>query len=162
RIPLRSIQATTAFANPQETSDHSIWGGTPPCQNVIHSPICMTANLTPGFLAIHSDRMENLRDTVFDWLRANPLQPLEQEVFLVQSNGVAEWIKVSMAEQLGVCSGIHVTLPARFLWDAYRAVLGPAQVPPRSAYDRQALTWRLMQLLPGLLDRPAFAPLKYF
>lgn len=49
----------------------------------------MTSNLAPGLLAIHSDRMEHLRDTVCGWLQANPLGPLEQETFLVQSNGVA-------------------------------------------------------------------------
>ncbi|MVW64189.1 exodeoxyribonuclease V subunit gamma [Massilia sp. NEAU-DD11] len=122
----------------------------------------MTSNLAPGLLAIHSDRMEHLRDTVFGWLRANPLRPLEQETFLVQSNGVAEWLKVSMAEQMGVCSGVQVTLPARFLWRVYRQVLGPQGVPRRSPYDRLPLTWRLMQLLPALIDEPAFAPLAYF
>jgi exodeoxyribonuclease V gamma subunit len=122
----------------------------------------MTSNLASGFLAIHSDRMENLRDTVFGWLRANPLLPLEQEVFLVQSNGIAEWLKVSMAEQMGVCSGLHVTLPARFLWQTYRQVLGARGVPRHSPYDRHPLTWRLMQLLPTLLDQPSFAPLAYF
>jgi exodeoxyribonuclease V gamma subunit len=106
--------------------------------------------------------MENLRDTVFGWLHANPLHPLDQEVFLVQSNGVAEWLKMSMAEQTGVCSGVQVTLPARFLWQAYRQVLGPESVPRRSPYDRQPLTWRLMQLLPTLLDEPGFSPLAYF
>lgn len=122
----------------------------------------MTSNLAPGLLAIHSDRMENLRDTVFGWLQANPLGPLEQEIFLVQSNGVAEWLKVSMAEQMGVCSGVKVTLPARFLWQVYRQVLGPHGVPRRSPYDRQPLTWRLMQLLPALIGEPVFAPLAYF
>ena len=122
----------------------------------------MASNLAPGFLAIHSDRMEHLRDTVFGWLQANPLQPLEQEVFLVQSNGVAEWLKMSMADQMGVCSGVEVTLPARFLWQAYRQVLGPRRVPRHSPFDRQPLTWRLMQVLPGLLGEPGFSPLAYF
>ena len=78
----------------------------------------MPSNFAPGFAAIHSDRIKHLRDTVFAWLRDNPPHPLEQETFLVQSNGVAEWLKVSMAEQFGVCAGVQVTLPARFLWQA--------------------------------------------
>jgi exodeoxyribonuclease V gamma subunit len=122
----------------------------------------MTSNLAPGLLAIHSDRMEHLRDTVFEWLGANPVQPLEQEVFLVQSNGIAEWLKVSMAEKMGVCSGVQVTLPARFLWQTYRQVLGPQRVPRRSPYDRLPLTWRLMQLLPAVINDPVYAPLAYF
>ena len=122
----------------------------------------MSSNFTPGFLAIHSDRMEHLRDTVFAWLRDNPPLPLEQETFLVQSNGVAEWLKVSMAERLGVCSGVRIMLPARFLWGAYRQVLGPQAVPRRSPYDREPLTWRLMQMLPALLEQDDFAPLAFF
>jgi exodeoxyribonuclease V gamma subunit len=122
----------------------------------------MPSNFAPGFVAIHGDRIEHLRDTVVAWLRDNPPQPLEQETFLVQSNGVAEWLKVSMAEQFGVCAGVQVTLPARFLWQAYRDVLGPQAVPRRSMYDRQPLAWRLMHLLPALLDEDGFAPLAYF
>jgi exodeoxyribonuclease V gamma subunit len=43
---------------------------------------------------------------------------------LVQSNGVAEWLKIALAEELGVCAATRVALPARFLWEAYRGMLG--------------------------------------
>lgn len=122
----------------------------------------MDSNLASGFIAIHSDRIEHLRDTVFAWLQSNPLPPLDQEIILVQSNGVAEWVKMAMADRMGVCSGVQVALPARFLWQAYRQVLGPRLVPRHSPYDRQPLTWRLMQLLPRLLTQPGFSPLAYF
>src|SRR4051794_33465067 len=122
----------------------------------------MSSNLSPGFLAIHGNQLEQLRSAVFGWLRNNPLAPLEQEIFLVQSNGVAEWLKIALAEEMGVCASTRVTLPARFLWEAYRGMLGPQQVPYRSALDESPLTWRLMALLPGLLARPAFAALRHF
>jgi exodeoxyribonuclease V gamma subunit len=122
----------------------------------------MPSEITSGLIALHGNQLELLRDAVFNWLRAHPLAPLEQETFLVQSNGIADWLKISLAEQMGVCAGTRVALPARFVWDAYRQVLGPELVPPQSVFDRQPLTWRLMQLLPTLVDQPAFAPLKYF
>lgn len=122
----------------------------------------MSSNLSPGFLAIHGNQLEQLRSAVFGWLRNNPLAPLEQEIILVQSNGVAEWLKIALAEEMGVCASTRVTLPARFLWESYRAMLGTHQVPYRSALDESPLTWRLMALLPGLLARPAFAPLRHF
>jgi exodeoxyribonuclease V gamma subunit len=122
----------------------------------------MSHPITPGLLILHGNQMELLRDAVFDWLRNNPLGPLEQETVLVQSNGVAEWLKIALAEHLGVCAATQVALPARFLWQAYRGLLGRDQVPAISPFDKGPLTWRLMRLLPGLLGDPVFAPLVHF
>jgi exodeoxyribonuclease V gamma subunit len=118
--------------------------------------------LTPGLLVLHGNQLELLRSAVFEWLRGHPLGPLEQETILVQSNGVAEWLKIALAEELGVCAATRVALPARLLWEAYRGMLGQEQVPPRSPFDKGPLTWRLMRLLPALLSEPAFAPLSHF
>jgi exodeoxyribonuclease V gamma subunit len=122
----------------------------------------MPSPIRPGLLILHGNQMELLRAAVFDWLRDNPLGPLEEEIMLVQSNGVAEWLKIALAEELGVCAATRVALPARFQWEAYRGMLGPERVPRRSPFDKDALTWRLMRLLPEVLDQPAFAPLARF
>ncbi len=122
----------------------------------------MPSPITPGLLILHGNQLEQLRAAVFGWLRANPLAPLEAETILVQSNGVAEWLKIALAEQLDVCAATRVALPARFLWEAYRGMLGPGRVPRSSAFDKQPLTWRLMRLLPVLLADPVFAPLAHF
>ena len=106
--------------------------------------------------------MEQLRAAVFGWLRAHPLGPMEMETILVQSNGVAEWLKIALAQELGVCAATRVALPARFLWEAYRGMLGRERVPSRSPYDKGPLTWRLMRLLPALLADPVFQPLRHF
>ena len=122
----------------------------------------MSSTITPGLLILHGNQMEMLRAAVFDWLRRHPLGALEQETILVQSNGFAEWLKIALAEELGVCAATRVALPARFLWEAYRAMLGRERVPSRSPFDRDPLTWRLMRLLPTLLKEPVFAPLTHF
>ena len=118
--------------------------------------------LTPGLLILHGNQLELLRAAVFEWLRRNPLAPLESEIFLVQSNGVAEWLKIALAEEFGVCAATRVALPARYLWESYRAMLGHDLVPSRSAFDKSPLTWRLMRLLPSLLPYAVFAPLRFF
>jgi exodeoxyribonuclease V gamma subunit len=122
----------------------------------------MASPVTPGLLILHGNQMEQLRAAVFGWLRANPLGPLEQETILVQSNGVAEWLKIALADELGVYAATRVALPARFLWEAYRGMLGRERVPSRSPYDKGPLTWRLMRLLPTLLADPVFQPLRHF
>ena len=119
-------------------------------------------SIEPGFIALHSNQSESLAQTVVSWIQAHPLNPLEVEVFLAQSNGMAEWLKMELARMSGVCAATQVELPARFLWRTYRQVLGRGAVPADSPLDKIPMTWRIMQLLPGLIHDPAFAPVNGF
>ncbi|RDS80911.1 exodeoxyribonuclease V subunit gamma [Dyella monticola] len=116
-------------------------------------------------MVIHGNRQEDLRDLLVAWLQRTPLQPLENEVMLVQSNGIAQWLKLALArpvhaDGLGICAAVDMQLPGRFLWTAYRAVLGEDAVPATSPFDKSRLVWRLLRLLPQHMDEPAFAPLR--
>jgi len=122
----------------------------------------MSFDIQTGLIALHSNRSETLAQTVFAWLRERPLHPLEEEIILVQSNGVAEWLKMALASEGGVCAATRVELPARFIWRTYRQVLGRDQVPSFSAMDKIPLTWRLMQQLPTLLPITGFEPIAGF
>jgi exodeoxyribonuclease V gamma subunit len=122
----------------------------------------MASEIKPGLLVLHGNRLELLGDAVFEWIGGNPLGALEEEIFLVQSNGVAEWLKMTIAQRSGICAATQVELPGRFLWRAYRQVLGRAAVPAQSALDKLPLTWRLMQLLPETSRRAGYEPLKGF
>lgn len=121
-------------------------------------------DLSPGLIVIHGNRLEELRALAVQWMRLHPLRPLENEVLLVQSNGIAQWLKMALAENegCGIAAALDVSLPARFLWQAYRAVLGNDAIPQESPLDKAPLTWRLMRLLPRLLGEEAFAPLRRF
>jgi exodeoxyribonuclease V gamma subunit len=118
--------------------------------------------LQPGFIAFHSNRAEDLAEVVISWIRRHPLNPLEEEIILVQSNGMAEWVKMELARMAGVCAATRVELPSRFLWRTYRQVLGRDAVPSDSPLDKVPMIWRLMQLLPALLTEPDFAPVAGF
>ena len=122
----------------------------------------MSDDVQPGLLVLHGNRTELLGEAVFDWLARQPLRPLEQEIFLVQSNGVAEWLKMALASQGGIFAAARVELPGRFLWRAYRQMLGRDAVPLESAMDKLPLTWRLMRHLPELAQAPGFEPLAGF
>ncbi|GAA5189265.1 exodeoxyribonuclease V subunit gamma [Ferrimonas gelatinilytica] len=115
-------------------------------------------------MMIHGNRMETLRALVVQWLKAYPLAPLENEVFLVQSNGMAQWLKLALAadEGVGIAAAMQMQLPSRFIWQIYRTVLGADAVPQDSPFDKPLLRWRLLRLLPSLLEAPAFAPLRRF
>ncbi len=123
------------------------------------SALSRSQPLKSGFIVLHGNRSEELAQTVLAWQNQHPLDPLEEEVILVQSSGMAEWFKMTQAQQLGVCSAAKVELPGRFIWRAYRHVLGSQAVPRESPLDKLPMTWRLMPLLPSLLARPEFGPL---
>ena len=56
--------------------------------------------IEPGLMVIHGNRQEDLRDLLVAWLQRAPLQPLENEVMLVQSNGIAQWLKLALARPI--------------------------------------------------------------
>ncbi len=122
----------------------------------------MKPELTPGLLVLQGDRLETLAQAVFAWLARHPLGALEEEVLLVQSSGMGEWLKMELATAHGICAATRVELPARFFWRACRAVLGRQAVLALSPLDKQPLAWRLMRLLPQLagngVEAGEFAP----
>ncbi len=162
--------------------------------------------LPPGLMLVHGNRPEALRDLLVTWVRRHPLAPLETEVILAQSNGIAQWLKLALAADpvredgkssrdmnavdlirdedksdsdrhlanplrdggtserargldegadeaeatleggLGIAAALEISLPSRFLWRVYRAVLGGEAVPETSPFDKSRLVWRLMRL----------------
>ncbi|MBF0213869.1 MAG: exodeoxyribonuclease V subunit gamma [Magnetococcales bacterium] len=126
-----------------------------------------------GLILIHGNRIELLRDDLVERMHRAPLAPLENEIILVQSNGMAQWLKLGIAGEpggqgggglpgVGIAAALELLLPARFLWQVYRAVLGGEGVPEESPFDKTRLIWRLMRLLPELAVREPFAPLRRF
>ncbi len=128
--------------------------------------------IQPGFHAIHANHLEDLRRAVVYISHQTPLPPLESETFLVQSNGIAQWLKLALAEKrsedgsdggLGIAAGMDFLFPARFIWQAYRAVLPEGEVPEHSPFDKRRLVWRLYRLLPELVPTDeAYTPLARF
>ncbi|MNN20629.1 RecBCD enzyme subunit RecC [compost metagenome] len=127
-------------------------------------------SLNPGFMVVHGNRLDELRSLVVSWMRRYPLAPLENEIALVQSNGIAQWLKLALAEDpeaddqggCGIAAAIDVQLPGSFMWQLYRMVLGREEIPETSLLDKAPLTWRLMRLLPEVIDQPHFEPLQRF
>jgi exodeoxyribonuclease V gamma subunit len=117
---------------------------------------------TNGFMVLHSNQLEGLRELAVEFIRNNPLPVLEPEVLLVQSNGMKHWLEIALAKELGICAATQVELPSRKLWQIYRAVLGPSMVPAHMPLDKSPLVWRIMRRLPALLEEPHCSPLKKY
>ncbi|MGY2441904.1 exodeoxyribonuclease V subunit gamma [Pseudomonas sp. SDO52101_S400] len=129
-----------------------------------------TQSLNAAFMVVQSNSLDELRSLVISIMRRYPLAPLENEIALVQSNGIAQWLKLALAEDpeeddlggCGIAAAIDVQLPGSFMWQLYRMVLGRDEIPAKSLLDKEPLTWRLMRLLPQVIDLPHFEPLQRF
>jgi exodeoxyribonuclease V gamma subunit len=124
-----------------------------------------TPRLPTGFMVLHGNRLEDLRDLLTRYLKANPLGVLEPEIILLQSNGMKHWLELALADDaaLGICAATRMELPSGYLWQLYRAVLGAQAVPAHMPFDKTRLLWRLVRLLPALCaSNPVYQPLQRY
>lgn len=95
---------------------------------------------------LQSNRMQLLVETLCERLQ-QPDDPFEPTLVVVQSQGIGQWLKVELAQRLGIAANIECILPAELIWRLYQRVL-PNELPDESPFSRHLMTWRLMQLLP--------------
>ncbi|MDP5254907.1 MULTISPECIES: exodeoxyribonuclease V subunit gamma [unclassified Vibrio] len=113
------------------------------------------------FTLYHSNQVDVLKSLVVALIKQDPLSdPLRSEHILVQSPGMAQWLKIALSEEMGVAANLSFSLPASFIWDSFVAVL--PGIPKQSAFNKQAMTWKLMHLLPQYLSRDEFEPLRHY
>lgn len=123
--------------------------------------------IEPGMIILHSNRMEVLRDGLVQWLGSHPLAPLETDIIAVQSNGIAQWLRSTLARSereggAGIAAALDTPMPSRLMWSLYRSVLGVEAVPEFSPLDEQPLVWRLMRVLGELEASDVYQPLLHF
>ncbi|WP_409309699.1 exodeoxyribonuclease V subunit gamma [Pectobacterium sp. B1J-3] len=113
------------------------------------------------FTVYHSNQLDILKRLMVELIKRQPLQdPFQQEVILVQSPGMAQWLQIELAEHFGIAANLQFPLPGAFLWDMCRHVL--PDIPKESAFSKEAMTWKLMHLLPEQLEHPEFIPLRHY
>ena len=106
----------------------------------------------------HLDVLEALMEYIVDNDRLD--DPFEPEVVLVQSTGMAQWLQMTLAKKFGIAANITFPLPASFIWDMFVRVL--PDIPKESAFNKQSMSWKLMSLLPGMLEHDEFSMLRNY
>lgn len=107
------------------------------------------------FRIYHSNKLDVLKGILAHLIRQQPLNnPFEQEQILVQSPGMAQWLKLELANEFGICANVKFPLPASFIWQSFVNVL--PDVPERSAFNKDAMAWQIIKLLPENLTDEAF------
>ena len=71
-----------------------------------------------------SNRLENLAQILAGEVRRPLRSALDPETILVQSQGMARWLKLQLARQHGICCNCRFPFPRAFSYEAFRAVLG--------------------------------------
>ncbi|MGV3345987.1 exodeoxyribonuclease V subunit gamma [Enterobacteriaceae bacterium LUAb1] len=114
------------------------------------------------FTVYHSNRLDLLTELAVFHMQNQPQpDPFQPEVILVQSPGMAQWLQMSLAAELGIAANLHFPLPATFIWDMFITVL-PEDIPKESAFSKASMSWKLMTLLPKMLQRPEFMLLCHY
>ncbi len=138
-----------------------------PMRRFIPQSPAPTADWPTGFMVLHGNRLEDLRELLIGHVRNFPLEGLNPEWVVVQSNGMKQWLEQGLADArgLGICAATKMVFPAEMLWHAYRLVLGPERVPQHMPLDREHLVWRLMRLIPECLQNDGqgvYGPLRRY
>ncbi len=107
-----------------------------------------------------SNRLENLAEALAEGVRRPLRSPLEPETILVQSQGMARWLKLQLARHHGICSNCRFPFPRAFSYEAFKTVLG--DLPAEETYDPEVLIWQVMKHIPGFLEQPGFEAVKNY
>ena len=114
-------------------------------------------------LIIHySNRAENLAQVLTEILHIPQQRTLAEDIVVVQSLGMARWLSMYIADQLGICANIRFPFPTAYTWEVLRLLLGKNNVPEITRFDKPVLTWRLLTALQQLDDSPTFAELNRY
>ena len=105
-----------------------------------------------------SNRLEALTEKLADVL-ARPLSsPLQSEIIIVQSQGMARWLKLELARRHGICANCSFPFPKIFCAEVLAA--NSANPSGQPILTREVMVWEIMRLLPEMLNQPEFSCLE--
>lgn len=112
---------------------------------------------------VQSNKMESLAAYLIGWLgeSKSTLQNIfSPDVVLVQSPGMAQWLKIEIGQALGIAANIDFPLPSSYIWQLYKGHV--ADLPEQSAFTKDNMTWKLMSILPSMSGKPEFASIAQY
>ncbi|MEI6358360.1 MAG: exodeoxyribonuclease V subunit gamma, partial [Verrucomicrobiota bacterium] len=94
------------------------------------------------------NRLDRLADQLAEVVRAPLASVFTPEMVVVQSLGMARWLKLELARRLGVCARMEFPFPRAFTDRLSREML--PVVPAGEPFRREVVQWRLFRLLGAL------------
>src|SRR5690554_4501962 len=108
----------------------------------------------------HSNDLEMLKGALLHQIQSEPLGFFEKEAILVQSQGMSHWLKLQLADGLGVSAQVDFPLPSNFIWRIFNAL--QPELPERSHFDKAIMAWKLFRILPELAKRPECTAIAHY
>ncbi len=107
-----------------------------------------------------SNRLEILAEELARILTEPLDSPFTPEIVVVQSKGMDRWVSMQLARHHGISANCRFPFPNAFVHELFRKM--HEEVPEVSLYEPPYLTWKIMEVLPGLLREPPFENLKLY
>ena len=114
------------------------------------------------FHLYQSNKIEALLAQLVKLLLEQECSPLKNQTVVVENPGLAHWLKMQMAQSLGIAANIEFPMPSRFLWQVQRSV--QPELDDESVFSKDTLTWLVLECLhkPEIIDQPSFELLKTY
>ncbi|PHS66406.1 MAG: exodeoxyribonuclease V subunit gamma [Thalassobium sp.] len=112
------------------------------------------------FRLYHSNDLEILKGILVHQMQESPVGPFGQEAILVQSQGMSHWLKLQLADSLGIAAQVDFPLPSSFVWQVFNRL--KPELPERSHFDKQIMAWKLVRLLPALATQPGCEAIAHY
>lgn len=113
-----------------------------------------------SFNVYTSGMLERLAENLASRVRRPLRSPFEKEVLVVMSVGMGRWLSQRMAEHLGVWANYEYVFPTDMIERIFESLTREAvRAEP---FSREALSWRIMGLLPGCARLPGYEPLNSY
>lgn len=107
------------------------------------------------------NRLEDLAVLLAKILSVSPPEnPFDDEYILVQNPGMAQWLKMFLAQSHSISAGFSFPLPSTFVWQTFAQTL--SDIPSQSEFNKPFLVWRLMRILDSRLGDPEFQALSWY
>ena len=108
-----------------------------------------------------SNRLERLVDILSGMLISRPpANPLASEYIIVQSQGMARWLALELAQKHGICANYNFLFPNKFLEIVFDATADNSITA--KTLDTTALTWNIMRYLKEPQDHPEFGVVRNY
>lgn len=114
----------------------------------------------PGIHLYTGNRLEILAGKLSELLNSDPLPPLEKEIILIQSRGMARWLALKTADRLNIWANYECPFPNTFIRNIYKLFM--PEISDSSPYDKEFITWHLMDIIPELLQTPHFKKVHHY
>ena len=92
-----------------------------------------------------SERLEALAGRLAAEMRDVPGDPLSEERIVVPHPLMGQWLRLQLAERLGIAAHLRIDLPAEFAWSSMRDAL--PTLPRQAVFEPAYLRWRIFERL---------------